>query len=246
MTTLSDSVIRKFTGVWDASEWEVDTDSGWQSLIDVKETVPYSTFTLTLSNGIGLDCADTHIVYDQAGREVFVKDLTTDDMVQTRWGPVAVESVIETDLIENMYDLGVDSADHRFYSNDILSHNTTTAVGYLLWYAMFVDNSTILIAAHKFTGASEIMQRLRYAYEMCPDFIRAGATSYNKQSIEFENGSRIVAQTTTETTGRGMSVSLLYCLDGDTMVTVRDKITLVEEDISLKDLYERMGYDVII
>lgn len=88
---------------------------------------------------------------------------------------------------------------------------TTTAVGYLLWYAMFVPDSTILIAAHKFAGAQEIMQRLRYAYELCPDHIRCGVTSYNKQSIEFDNGSRIMAQTTTETTGRGMSVSLLYC-----------------------------------
>jgi hypothetical protein len=48
-------------------------------------------------------------------------------------------------------------------------------------------------------------------YETCPDHIRAGVTSYNKQSIEFENGSRIVAQTTTGNTGRGMSISLLYC-----------------------------------
>jgi hypothetical protein len=54
------------------------------------------------------------------------------------------------------------------------------------------------------------MLRVRYAYELCPDHIRAGCTSYNKQSIEFDNGSRIVAQTTTETTGRGMSLSLLY------------------------------------
>jgi hypothetical protein len=54
------------------------------------------------------------------------------------------------------------------------------------------------------------MNRVRYAYELCPDHIRCGATSYNKQSIEFDNGSRIVAQTTTETTGRGMSLSLLY------------------------------------
>jgi len=102
---------------------------------------------------------------------------------------------------------------HRFSVNMLGRQmgKTTTAVGYLLWYAMFMDNSTILIAAHKYTGAGEIMTRLRYAYEMCPDFIRAGVTSYNKHTIEFENGSRIVAQTTTETTGRGMSVSLLYC-----------------------------------
>jgi len=88
---------------------------------------------------------------------------------------------------------------------------TTTAAGYLLWYAMFVPDSTILIAAHKYSGAQEIMQRIRYAYELCPDHIRAGVTSYNKGSIEFDNGSRIVSQTTTETTGRGMSITLLYC-----------------------------------
>ena len=88
---------------------------------------------------------------------------------------------------------------------------STSAAGYLLWYAMFVPDSTILVAAHKYLGAQEIMQRVRYAYENCPDFIRAGVTSYNKGSIDFENGSRIVAQTTTENTGRGMSISLLYC-----------------------------------
>ena len=88
---------------------------------------------------------------------------------------------------------------------------TTCAAIYLLWYAMFVPDQTILIAAHKYTGAQEIMQRIRYGYEMCPDHIRAGVTNYNKGSIEFENGSRIVSATTTGNTGRGMSISLLYC-----------------------------------
>ena len=87
---------------------------------------------------------------------------------------------------------------------------STSAAGYLLWYAMFVPDSTILIAAHKYTGSQEIMQRIRYAYELCPDHIRAGCTSYNKGNLDFENGSRIVSATTTENTGRGMSISLLY------------------------------------
>lgn len=90
------------------------------------------------------------------------------------------------------------------------SGKTTSAAGYLLWYAMFVPDSTILIAAHKYAGAQEIMQRIRYAYEACPNHIKAGVTTYNKGSLEFENGSRIVSQTTTENTGRGMSISLLY------------------------------------
>jgi hypothetical protein len=87
---------------------------------------------------------------------------------------------------------------------------TTTASGYLLWFAMFNPDSTILIAAHKYSGALEIMQRIRYAYELCPDHIRAGCTGYNKGSIEFDNGSRILSQATTESTGRGLSITLLY------------------------------------
>ena len=103
---------------------------------------------------------------------------------------------------------------HKYrYSISLMPRQTgksTSAAGYLLWYAMFVPDSTILIAAHKYTGAQEIMQRIRYAYENCPDHIKAGVTTYNKGSLDFENGSRIVSATTTENTGRGMSITLLY------------------------------------
>ena len=98
---------------------------------------------------------------------------------------------------------------------------TTCAAGFLLWYAMFVPDSTVLIASNKYVSAQEIMQRIRYAYENCPDHIRAGATDYNKGSLTFDNGSRIVSATTTETTGRGMSISLLYC---DELAFVRPTI----------------------
>jgi hypothetical protein len=102
---------------------------------------------------------------------------------------------------------------HRFNINMLprQTGKTTCAAGYLLWYAMFHPDQTILVAAHKYTGAQEIMQRIRYAYEDCPDHIRCGVTNYNKGSIEFDNGSRIVSATTTGNTGRGMSISLLYC-----------------------------------
>jgi hypothetical protein len=102
---------------------------------------------------------------------------------------------------------------HRFNINMMprQTGKTTCASIYLCWYAMFNPDQTILIAAHKYTGAQEIMQRIRYVYETCPDYIRAGVVSYNKGSIEFENGSRIISQTTTGNTGRGLSISLLYC-----------------------------------
>lgn len=110
------------------------------------------------------------------------------------------------------------------YSINMLSRQmgkSTVAAGYLLWYAMFVPDSTILIASNKATSASEIMQRVRYAYENVPDHIRAGVIEYNKGSITFDNGSRIVSSTTTETTGRGMSISLVYL---DEFAFVRNNI----------------------
>ena len=113
------------------------------------------------------------------------------------------------------YQLGLMHSYHSYRFNINMmprqTGKTTCAAIYLTWYAMFVPDQTILIAAHKYTGAQEIMQRIRYCYEMCPDHIRAGVVNYNKGSIEFENGSRIVSATTTGNTGRGMSISLLYC-----------------------------------
>ena len=113
------------------------------------------------------------------------------------------------------YQLGLMESYHNYRFNINMmprqTGKTTCASIYLTWYAMFNPDQTILIAAHKYTGAQEIMQRIRYVYETCPDYIRAGVTSYNKGSIEFENGSRIISQTTTGNTGRGLSISLLYC-----------------------------------
>jgi hypothetical protein len=88
---------------------------------------------------------------------------------------------------------------------------TTCACGYLLWFTMFVPEAQVLIAAHKYEGAQDIMNRYRYGYENLPDFIRAGVISYNRNTIEYDNGARIQATTTTENTGRGKSLSLIYC-----------------------------------
>lgn len=107
----------------------------------------------------------------------------------------------------------IDSYHDFRYSIALISRQmgkSTAAGAYLLWYSMFMQDQTILIAAHKFSGAQEIMSRIRFSYELLPDFIRAGVTSYNKGSIEFDNGSRIIAQATTENTGRGLSISLAY------------------------------------
>ncbi|RYD64333.1 MAG: hypothetical protein EOP83_09995 [Verrucomicrobiaceae bacterium] len=88
---------------------------------------------------------------------------------------------------------------------------TTCAAGYLLWRAMFSPDTTILIVANNFNGALEIMSRVKYAYENVPNHIRAGVVEFNKSSITFDNGSRIVSRATSPDAARGLSITLLYC-----------------------------------
>lgn len=145
------------------------------------------------------------------------------------------------------YDFQVDlihTYHHYNRSVNMLSRQlgkTTVAAGYLLWFAMYTDDATVLITSNKYDSAQEIMLRVRFAYEAVPDHIRAGVTSYNKRSIDFDNGSRIVSTTTTATSGRGMSLSLVYCLGGENTVTVRDKSTGEIKTISLQELHNELG-----
>ena len=87
---------------------------------------------------------------------------------------------------------------------------TQTISMYLLWYAMFNDDQTILIASKNNGHAMEIMDRIRFAYEEMPHWLKAGCKYYNKHNIEFDNGSRIKSEATTEKTGRGLAISKLY------------------------------------
>jgi hypothetical protein len=87
---------------------------------------------------------------------------------------------------------------------------TQTISMYLLWYAMFVKDQTILVASKSNSHAMEIMDRIRFAYEELPHWLKAGCKYYNKHSIEFDNGSRIKSEATTAKTGRGLAISKLY------------------------------------
>lgn len=116
---------------------------------------------------------------------------------------------------------------------------TATSAAYILWFSIFQETVNVLIAANKFRSATEIMDRIRFAYEELPDWLRPGVTTYNVQKIVFDNGSKIESTTTTADSGRGKSISLLYCLAGDTDVTVRNKATGEIENITLQELHKR-------
>jgi hypothetical protein len=87
-----------------------------------------------------------------------------------------------------------------------------TSGAYLLWYGMFEFNKTILVASNKNSNAMEMVKRIRYAYENLPWWIKPGVKDdmYSKHEIGFDNESRIISTATSETSGRGFAISLLY------------------------------------
>jgi hypothetical protein len=109
-----------------------------------------------------------------------------------------------------MYDLSIDSENHTFFSNGILSHNSTLATIFMLWVAIFQNDQRILLVANKESTAREIFRRIRVAYEGLPNWLKAPVTYYGLESLELQNGSRISITTTTGTAGRGSSANLLF------------------------------------
>ncbi len=87
---------------------------------------------------------------------------------------------------------------------------STTSVAYLLHYAVFNDNVNIGILANKAATARDLLGRLQTAYENLPKWMQQGIISWNKGSLELENGSRILAASTSASAVRGMSFNILF------------------------------------
>ena len=101
-----------------------------------------------------------------------------------------------------MYDISVKHKNHRFYSNGILSHNSTSYSIYCLWYCLINENKNILICANKLKTAVEILSRIKMAYQMLPAWLKPGVLTWNRTSIEFSNGCKISAEATSQNSGR--------------------------------------------
>ena len=87
---------------------------------------------------------------------------------------------------------------------------STTVVSYLLHYAVFNDNVNIAILANKASTARDLLGRLQLAYENLPKWMQQGIIAWNKGSLELENGSKILAASTSASAVRGMSFNVLF------------------------------------
>jgi hypothetical protein len=90
------------------------------------------------------------------------------------------------------------------------SGKSTTVIAYILHYILFNQNMSVAILANKQSTAREMLSRLKLAYEYLPKWLQQGILEWNKGSIQLENGSKILASSTSASAVRGGSFNLLF------------------------------------
>lgn len=202
---------KKFVETFYVNEYEVLTENGWKDIISTNKTIKYQIWELR-TKSFSLKCADNHLIILENNKKVFVRDLKINDRVRTKNGIENIEYIKSYKELDNMYDLSIDSKEHTYYTNGILSHNTTTLSALLTHYALFNENFSIAIMANKQDTAIEIVDRIKIAYEKMPLWLQQGIKSngWNSKSLLLENGSKIFASATSSASISGKTINILY------------------------------------
>ena len=87
---------------------------------------------------------------------------------------------------------------------------TTTSVAYLLWLTLFTDSQNIAVLANKGSLARDILAKYQLAYENLPMWLQQGIITWNKGNVELENGSKIIAASTSSSAVRGGSFNVVF------------------------------------
>lgn len=128
---------------------------------------------------------------------------------------IKVVTVDEGLVSLHMYDFQKEIArsvfDNRFTICKIprQSGKTTTLIACILHLILFNANYKAAILANKLKTATEIMDRLKIAYENLPKWLQQGIVEWNKTSVTLENGSKVICSSTSSSAVRGSSYNFL-------------------------------------
>jgi hypothetical protein len=188
----------------------VKSDKGYVDVSHIHQTQPFNVWRLELENGYSLECADKHILFTPQYKEIFLKDLSIGSEIITDSGISKIVKLYKRGYCVSMGDLSIDSPDHRYYTNGILSHNTISASIMILHTITFKNEQGVLITADKRDTAIEVLDKLKDIYILLPFFLKRGIKAWNQRSLSFDNKSRIKTSGRTKSGIRGFAVSLLY------------------------------------
>lgn len=201
-----DAIDRKFVETFDVDDYEILTDTGWKDIQSIGQTIEYEVWEV-VSTSHSLKCADDHILFDENMNEVFAKELKSGDKIQTESGVEEVVSVKSLGFEDNMYDIQVGDDNHRYFTNGILSHNSTIYCIFALWFATFFPEKKIMILANKAATALELLSRIEMGYEYLPNWLKSSCLVFNKGELTFANLSSIRAFASSSDAARGFSAN---------------------------------------
>ena len=90
------------------------------------------------------------------------------------------------------------------------SGKSTTIISYLIHYVIFNEAVNVAILANKAATARDLLGRFQLAYEHLPEWMQQGVMNWNKGSLELENGSKIIAASTSASAVRGGSYNIIF------------------------------------
>ena len=90
------------------------------------------------------------------------------------------------------------------------SGKSTVVLSYLIHYIIFNENVNVAVLANKASTARDLLSRLQLAYEHLPTWMQMGVMNWNKGSLELENGSKILAASTSASAVRGGSYNIIF------------------------------------
>lgn len=221
-------ITKKIIDTKQLSNIKVLSDTGYVPVTEIHKTQPYTVYEIKTSSGKTIEGADIHLVYRQTYTEtsiinesVWIKDLNVGDYILTKDGPEQVVSIYKAPYKLSMYDLSINSQEHRYYTNDILSHNTTTVSAFLSWMLIFHADRNILVVANKEDTAIEIVDKITNIFKGLPYFLKPGCINFGKTGLRLENGSRIISSATTNTASIGFTI---HCILLDEFSHIPDNI----------------------
>ena len=188
---------------------EILTDTGFKELSHIMITKTFNIYTIKLENGYELNCADEHIVFDEEFNEIYVKDLPIGNYIQTDNGLQKVISLNHSSTKISMCDTTVNDDNHRFYSNGILSHNSTTTAIYCLWVILFNIDKQGLILSKSGPAGQDLLKKIKDMYYYLPYYLKIGTYKWNQGEISFDNNSSISTESFSPTAGLGKTINFL-------------------------------------
>ena len=199
-------VSKKIIEEYHIDDLEIETDDGYQKVQALYITQPYHVFEIETEKGYRLDCADTHILFDDQYNQVFVNELKCGDQIITKSGPDKIKSIYKYPFKITMRDFTIDHPNHRYYTNGILSHNTTTIAVFLSWMLIFHIDKNILIVANKEKTSIEIVDKIINIFKGLPYWLKPGTEQWGKTQLKLDNGSKILSSATTNTASIGFTI----------------------------------------